>query len=283
MTPAATTPKTRPATGDAAGGHRRAVRRQPGSAAPRRVSGPVRGRAGAERAGTIPAPTRAPHRVRESDRRARPAGARHASALTGRAHAFLRNLPDHALVDRAVRGRAWIPILGVMLVGIVAMQVEMLKLGTSTGRAIERGTALQNRNELLRANVSALADDQRIERLAAGMGMVMPQPTVVGFLTARSANAARAASSIHAPQPSTFLSTLSSLQAAASGPVTGASPSSSAAPSSTTSSSPAAPTPTTAGGSSSVAAPAAAGAGAAAAGPGSSSTPSGGVAATSGG
>ena len=35
------------------------------------------------------------------------------------------------------------------------------------GNAIEQATALQSRNELLRANVASLADDQRIERLAA--------------------------------------------------------------------------------------------------------------------
>jgi len=78
-------------------------------------------------------------------------------------------------------------VLGVMLAGIVAMQVEVLKLGASMGRAIERGTALQSTNELLRASVATLADDQRIERIAASRGMVMPSPAGVGFLSARSA------------------------------------------------------------------------------------------------
>jgi hypothetical protein len=107
--------------------------------------------------------------------------------------------------------------------GIVAMQVEVLKLGATMGRAIERGSALQSRNELLRANASGLADDQRIERLAAGMGMVMPQPAVVGFLTARKANAGRAAANIHASSAGAFLAALSSLATTASGPVSGGS------------------------------------------------------------
>jgi len=100
-----------------------------------------------------------------------------------------------------------------MLAGIVAMQVEVLKLGASMGRAIERGTALQSRNELLRASVATLADDQRIERLAAGMGMVMPEPTAVGFLSMRSADAQHAAANIHQPESTTFLSTLQALNA----------------------------------------------------------------------
>ncbi len=130
--------------------------------------------------------------------------------------AFVRALPDHPLLDRIVRGRAWIPLLGVMLAGIVAMQVEVLKLGASMGRAIEQGTALQSRNELLRANVATLADDQRIERLAAGMGMVMPAPTEVGFLSVRPENPRRAAANIHEPDPSAFLSSLSALTSSSS-------------------------------------------------------------------
>ena len=76
----------------------------------------------------------------------------------------------------------WIALLGVMLVGIVAMQVEVLKLGASMGRNIERATVLQGHNEALRASVAALADDQRIEALAAKQGMVMPAPSDVAFL-----------------------------------------------------------------------------------------------------
>ncbi|HEY8763869.1 MAG TPA: hypothetical protein VIM18_06755, partial [Solirubrobacteraceae bacterium] len=118
----------------------------------------------------------------------------------------IRALPDHPLLDKLIRGRAWIPVLGVMLAGIVAMQVEVLKLGASMGRAIERGTALQSTNELLRASVATLADDQRIERIAASRGMVMPSPAGVGFLSARSAaNAQQAVTNIHAPSPTSFM------------------------------------------------------------------------------
>jgi hypothetical protein len=129
----------------------------------------------------------------------------------------VRDLPDHALLDRVVRGRAWIPLLGVLLVGIVAMQVEILKLGTGQGRWIERGSALQTRNQSLQASVAGLMDDQRIEALAAKMGMVMPDPTAVSFLSAQPAgDAARAIANIHAPDPSTFTSQTPGLSAVAS-------------------------------------------------------------------
>jgi hypothetical protein len=123
--------------------------------------------------------------------------------------AFARALPDHALLDRLIRGRAWIPILGVLLAGIVAMQVEVLKLGTSMGRSLERTTALQSRNELLQASVASLADDQRIERLAAGMGMVMPDPDAVNFLAAGPVgNLKQVIASIHAPDATAFTAQL---------------------------------------------------------------------------
>lgn len=161
-----------------------------GVALPRRVSGPVRGRDRAVAQPRIP--------------------------LGERALAVVRSLPDHALIDRLVRGRAWIPVLGVLLAGLVAMQVEILKLGTSIGRSIERTTALQSRNESLQAEVATLADDQRIERFAAGIGMAMPSPTTVAFTSAGGQNAvSRAMGNIHAPDPANFASQLAADIAAA--------------------------------------------------------------------
>jgi hypothetical protein len=198
-------------------GRRRALRRKPAPTAPRRVSGPSGGRARAA-AGAAPAPARR----RISILRLVPSR-KGGLSLRARALAFVRSLPDHALLDRVVRGRAWIPLLGLMLAGIVAMQVEVLKLGASMGRAIEQGTALQSRNDLLRASVATLADDQRIERMAGGMGMVMPTPAEVGFLNIEPSNAQRAASNIHQPDASVFLSSLSALTAS-SNPASGATP-----------------------------------------------------------
>jgi hypothetical protein len=129
--------------------------------------------------------------------------------LPARAVALVRSLPDHPLLDRLVRGRVWIPLLGVMLVGIVAMQVEVLKLGATVGRSLQLTGTLQSRNQLLRANVAALADDQRIERIAAGMGMVMPAPTGSVFLSPRAgSDVQRAVANIHQPDPTTFLASL---------------------------------------------------------------------------
>ena len=147
MTPPAATSAGRQ-TATHARGHRRRLELQPAPRLPRRVSGPARRGA---------SPKRAPRR----------------EPLPARAIATLQSLPDHSVLDRIVRGRAWIPLLGVMLAGIVAMQVELLKLNASIGRSLQLGAALQSRNDILRASVSSLSDAQRIERLASGMGMVI--------------------------------------------------------------------------------------------------------------
>ena len=94
-----------------------------------------------------------------------------------------------------------------MLAGIVAMQVEVLKLGASMGRSLERNSVLSSENAALRQSVATLGDDQRIERAGGSMGMVMPPPQAVGFLSANAdGNAGRALANIHQPSASSFLS-----------------------------------------------------------------------------
>lgn len=212
-------------------GAKRRLRRLSGSRSPRRVSGPATHGKPTER--TAPPPpaggssrsagaavaARAEPAARPASRPVvRPTIAPRPDDAPGRARpsapqpigvrviASVRSLPDHALLDRLVRGRAWIPLLGLLLAGIVATQVAVLKMSASMGRSIAYTSQLQIRNEQLRTTIASLADAQRIERLAASMGMVMPHPEMVGFLSALPAGALqRATASIHAPDTTNFL------------------------------------------------------------------------------
>jgi cell division protein FtsL len=103
-------------------------------------------------------------------------------ALARRTGAFVVSLPESSLLDRVIRGRIWIPLLGVLLVGIVATQVEILKLNAGVGAAIEQTTTLQSRNDALRESVTGLSNEQRIERIAAQHGMLMAPPDATKFL-----------------------------------------------------------------------------------------------------
>ena len=228
---------------------RHEVRRTRRARPPRRVSGPIRGKGatgGSARSGTGTAPPRVlaaarsaaialplhpPFRWKRSPkpavRRSRapnPAVGRERTAqpsvgLARRIASFASALPDHSWLDRVVRGRAWIPLLGVLLAGIVAAQVEILKLGASMGRALEQTTTLTAQNEQLRGSVAQLADDQRIERLAGSMGLVLPPPGAVGYLAARPGGDVSAAlGNIHAPDAGAFVTMLPRNGALVTGP-----------------------------------------------------------------
>jgi len=169
----------------------------------------------------LPKPKPAPAPTPATDRRTE----RSSTGVLRGIGAFVVSLPDHSLLDRVVRGRAWIPLLGVLLAGIVAAQVETLKLGASMGRSLEQTTTLTSQNELLRDSVAALSDDQRIEHLATNMGMVLPPPGAVGYLTAGRGDGALA--NIHAPDATAFMALAPSNGALVTGPGTSMLPTSS--------------------------------------------------------
>jgi cell division protein FtsL len=113
------------------------------------------------------------------------------------------------LLDSIVRGRAWIPVLGVLLVGIVGMRVEVLKLGSSVGVEMQQASQLQSANAVMLNQVSALADNTRIEQLAEKQGMVMPLPLDLHFVRASGpVSVSRAIADVSEPAPATFLSSL---------------------------------------------------------------------------
>jgi hypothetical protein len=137
---------------------------------PRRVSGPARGRAAARAA-------------------AQPFGVR--------VVAFASTLPDRGIVDRMVRGRAWIAVVGTLLIGLVAMQVSLLKLNAGIGNDVERAAALERGNGELRAQVSQLESGERIQENAAGLGMIMPPAGLITYLRGGASAAAAAAQAMH--------------------------------------------------------------------------------------
>ena len=153
-------------------------------AAPRRVSGPVARAVAAPRpaarpfaplpapAGPVRRPARAPQRT------VAPGGA------LARPLAAIKALPDNRLLDRIVRGRAWIAILGVLLVAIVGTQVEVLKLGTDVGQSTALAAQLGARNALLRAQETNMSNPHRIMHLAERLGMREVGPTNITYLQA---------------------------------------------------------------------------------------------------
>ena len=138
------------------------------------------------------------------------------SALVRGTVAFVASLPESSLLDRVIRGRIWIPLLGVLLVGIVGMQVENLKLNAGLGGSIQQTASLQSRNDWLRADVAQLSNPQRLEGIAARHGMLMAPPAVTKFLKpGGSASVPAAIAGIRAPGSTYFASPAGTLSAAA--------------------------------------------------------------------
>jgi hypothetical protein len=156
--------------------HRRtAARRTP---PPRRVSGPVSRRMVAAPAGTATLPRR--------------------SGTTG-LFARVRALPEHRVIDRLLRSRAWIWALGALLGGIVAMQVSLLKLNSGISRAVETTTTLERQNAGLEQDIARLSRTNRIQVGAKTLGMVLPPAGDVSYLTARPGDASRAVDLMRPP------------------------------------------------------------------------------------
>jgi cell division protein FtsL len=146
---------------------------------PRRVSGPAR----------------------PAERVQRPTIARPAAPAPFTQH--LARVVDHSLLDRLIRGRAWIGLVAFALIGIVTMQVTLLRLNAGIGSSIERATTLQRETSLLAAQVAQLGSPQRVQAEATQLGMVYAPPGDVRYLHAAPGDASRAASSFVAPSTGT--------------------------------------------------------------------------------
>jgi len=196
----------------------------------RRISGPVRRPA---RPVAVPRPAR-----RSTER-----------ALGARALAWLRTLPDHRLLDRLIGGRIWIVLLGGLLVGIVTMQLTLLRWNAGIGRSVEQSSQLEQRNAALRLAISELSDTNRIVAEATQMGYVMPPQGSPRFLTAGAGDAARALTTMRVPDPTAAATAAAELAAStqAAQPTTVDPAASTTAPATTTTSDPSlATTPTAA-------------------------------------
>ena len=97
----------------------------------------------------------------------------------------IKGLPDHRVIDRLLRGRVWICFIGVALMGIVAMQVSMLKLNSGISRAVETTATLERQNSDMEARIARLASGERIRAAADTGSMVTPAAGEVHYLRVR--------------------------------------------------------------------------------------------------
>jgi hypothetical protein len=152
--------------------------------------------------------------------RARPSRPRHAAAPAKRA-ARAETLAGSRLLDRLIRSRVWIALVAFALIGIVGMQLWMLKLNGGIGRAIEHESYLQRENAALSAEDSAMSAGDLVERRAVAEGMrIVPSGSLIFLHTRGRADerlaAARLAQPAQAPTAGTEGTSAAAQPAAAS-------------------------------------------------------------------
>jgi len=108
-------------------------------------------------------------------------------------------LPDLRIVDRLLRGRAWVWVIGILLGGIVFMQVTLLKLNTGISNAVTTASTLERQNADLETEIAKLSSIERVRDAATADDMVTPAPGAVDFLHARGDRDAALASRRMAP------------------------------------------------------------------------------------
>jgi hypothetical protein len=149
------------------------VRRRAAPIHPRRVSGPSRPR-------LAPAGVALPPRTGVFER--------------------IRALPDKRVVDRLLRGRLCIWVIGVMLGGIVAMQVSLLRLNAGISRAVITASTLERQNSDMEASIAKLTGGDRVRAAAVADDMIDPPAGEARWLTAHpGSDAARAVQRMKPP------------------------------------------------------------------------------------
>jgi len=157
------------------------------------------------------APAKAPARRAPAKAPARRAPARKAApkrriaatqprlvVAAGRTAVAVRQLPDSSLVVRMTRGRAWIAVLGLLLVGIVALNVATLSFAAAAGQIDEQITALEKENSMLESREAQHFSTARVRSQGAELGLAMPTTEEPGLIEYEPADIATAASRLAA-------------------------------------------------------------------------------------
>lgn len=100
----------------------------------------------------------------------------------GRTAGAVSGIADCGMVVRMTRGRGWIVVLGMLLGGIVALNVWGLGLGASSSATAAKIEAFQRDNGVLRGRIANRLSNGAIESAATRLGLAVPAPDAVHYL-----------------------------------------------------------------------------------------------------
>ena len=105
----------------------------------------------------------------------------------------ISDISDSGLIVRLTRGRGWIAVLCALLGGIVALNVISLSLSAGSGRVSLQADELKTEISALRAQIDERLSASRVEAEAARLGLAVPDPKAISYLSARDGDAQRLA------------------------------------------------------------------------------------------
>jgi hypothetical protein len=105
----------------------------------------------------------------------------------------VRDISDSGLIVRLTRGRGWIAVLCALLGGIVTLNVLSLSLNAGAGRTAYQIDGLKTEISALRAQIDERLSARRVEAAASNLGMAVPYPEAITYLSANNGDAERLA------------------------------------------------------------------------------------------
>ena len=161
--------------------------------APSRTTKPKRRAPARKQPRSRPVPARKPAPKR------RPAATQPKLVVTAvRTAEAVRQLPDSGVVVQMTRGRAWIGVLGILLVGIVALNVATLSFAATAGQVDEQITALEQENSMLESREAQHFSTARVRNQGSQLGLAMPNTEEPRVIELRPDDVATAASRLAA-------------------------------------------------------------------------------------
>jgi len=136
------------------------------------------------------------------------------AAAVGRTAVAVGGIADSGLVVRLTRSRLWIGLVGVLLVGIVGLNVYSLSLSASGSQVAQKADELALENSSLRAQLTERLSADEIQRAAGKLGLANPMPDDIAYLRSTNADAKAAAKRLLGGDLAAGAATTDSAQAA---------------------------------------------------------------------
>jgi uncharacterized membrane protein YgcG len=159
----------------------------------RRASAPAARPAPRRKPRSRQAPARVPRQTPARVMRPAVAGAALLPQAAVRSVGAVRDISDSSLIMRLTRGRGWIAVLCALLGGIVALNVASLSLNAGAGATSLRIDELKTQISALNAQIDERLSASRVEAEASRLGLAVPDPKAITYLSASNGSAERLA------------------------------------------------------------------------------------------